>query len=188
MKPPKIKRFFIQIIPFGIIFSFFSIIFSLLEKGILGDHPIYPSTGNPYYFNVVIPAVMAMAIGMITGVFEVFCLSKWFRKSKFLKKIIIKTVIYLLITVVTIFTILIFTIGHELREGLLDKQVLIIATNFFFDFAFWSIALYFTTVVVICLFYFEVSENLGQAVFLNFLTGKIPPPYRGGKNFYVSRS
>ena len=170
------KRIFLQIIPFGVIPLVFSLVYSLLEKGILGNHPIYPSTGNPYNFQLIIPAIMSMIMGLLIGIFEVFYLNKWFQKWSLSKKIIFKTAIYLLIATTTILIVVIIKDAFEFGVSPLDKQIWNIAALFLFDFAFWSSILYFTLAVVICLFYMEVSDNIGQAVLLNFFTGKYHQP------------
>ncbi len=176
MLSPKNKRNLLRVIPFGLITFIFSVIYSSLEQGILGDHPFYPSTGNPYSFNLIIPAIISLIIGIFAGIFEVFYLNKWFQKSSFLKKIISKTAIYLLIMTSAIFIILISTNSQELGVSILNKQVWENAAVFFSAFAFWSILMYYTIAVVISLFYTEVSDNIGQAVLLNFFTGKYHHP------------
>jgi adenylate cyclase len=47
---------------------------------------------------------------------------------------------------------------------------------FFSNFAFWSVEVYIAAVIGVSLFYTEVSENLGQGVLNNFLTGKYHNP------------
>ena len=66
------KRVLLQILPFGLIPAIFSIVLSILEKGILGNHPIYPSTGNPYEFRIIVPVATSLIIGFLVGIFEVF--------------------------------------------------------------------------------------------------------------------
>jgi adenylate cyclase len=176
MLSPKNKRKVLQIIPFGIVLLLFNISYILIEKGILGQHPYYPSTGNPYSFNLILPAVMSTVIGLFVGMFEVFYLNKFFQKSSFLKKIIFKTATYLLIITAAILIITISTNAIELGVSIFNKQVWRNAANFFFDFAFWSILLYFALAVIICLFFGEVSDNIGQRVLINFFSGKYHKP------------
>ena len=75
-----------------------------------------------------------------------------------------------------ILIILISSNSHELGVGIFNKQVWRNAAKFFSVFAFWSILMYYTIAVVISLFYTEVSDNIGQAVLLNFFTGKYHQP------------
>lgn len=176
MWSPKTRRYSLQIIPFGVICLLFSVIYSLIEKGILGNHPVYPSTGNPYNFSLTITAIIATIAGLLVGFFEVLYLNKWFQKISFLKKIIYKTIIYLLMITAIILVILIIGNAYELGVSPMDEKVWNNALNFFSSFAFWSIEIYFATVLSICLFYTEVSDNIGQGVLFNFFTGKYHQP------------
>ncbi|MEM9820786.1 MAG: adenylate/guanylate cyclase domain-containing protein [Bacteroidota bacterium] len=176
MLSPRNKRTLLQVLPFGIVSFIFSSTYSIVEKGILGNHPYYPSTGNPYNFIIFVPAVSAMVIGLFIGVFEVFYLNRWFRKSSFFRKIFFKTVVYLLLTTIAIFTIFVVSNAFELKTNLFDDQIWENGVKFFTDFAFWSIVLYFILGVIICLFYTEVSDYIGQSVLLNFFTGKYHRP------------
>ncbi len=165
-----------KIIPFGLIPMVFSIIYSLLEKGILGNHEFYPSTGNPYNFNLIVPAIVSFVVGIFIGTLEVFYLNKIFIKNSFAKKIVFKTLIYFCVLILSIFTIAILSTAYELKLSPINSEVLQIIANFFSNFALWSILFYFTLGLVFCLFYLEISDNIGQYVILNFFTGKYHKP------------
>ena len=51
----------------------FSLVYVLLEKGLLGELQIYPSTGNPYNFaaNFPITVTSATISGLLVGTFEI---------------------------------------------------------------------------------------------------------------------
>ena len=172
----RYKRNLQQIIPFGLIPMVFSILYSLLEKGILGDNTFYPATGNPYSFQLLIPALLSMLGGFLFGVVEVFYINKWFQKSSFTKKIISKSAIYLAMVVATSLIIVIFSNSYEAGLSPLDRQIWAFVGVFLYSFAFWSIILYFTFAVIICLFYLEVSDNIGQTVLLNLFAGRYHQP------------
>ncbi len=176
MISPKNKRNLLKIIPFGIISSISSFLYSLIEKGILGDSSIYPSTGNPYVFDPITAAIFSLILGLFIGIFEVLLLSKWFRKSSLLKKILLKTAIYILL--LTVFILLLSIIDHALEMKLspLDKRVLDYSAIFLTSFAFWTVIIYASAGIGICLFYTEISDNIGQGVLLNFFTGKYHRP------------
>ncbi|NRB47241.1 MAG: hypothetical protein HRU41_06170 [Saprospiraceae bacterium] len=124
------KRILLQLIPFGVIPFVFSIVYSLLEKGILGDYPSYPSTGNPYNFQLLVPATLSMLVGIVLGTMEILYLSKWFQERSFARKIILKSIIYLLSLVVASLIINILISTLELRVSPFDKQVRDIAIAF----------------------------------------------------------
>ena len=58
---PKTKRNISRIIPFGIIWLIFSLVYVQLVQGILGDSTTYPATGNPYHFknNILVTPIVA---------------------------------------------------------------------------------------------------------------------------------
>src|SRR4030095_11449395 len=103
---PKTKRNILRIIPFGVIWLVFSIIYTLLEKGLLGDLNHYPSTGNPYNFtrNVYVTPVTALVTGLFIGTLEILYFNRWFAQKSFSKKILYKSTIYL--AIILLFTII----------------------------------------------------------------------------------
>ena len=176
MISPKNRRLLLQIIPFGIVPGVFSLIYSLLERGILGNNHFYPSTGNPYTPQLIVPAILSMIFGWLLGAFEVMYLNKWFQKKSFTTKIIFKATIHLVTLVIASLTIITFINAVGLGLNPFDRQLWSYTVTFLSDLAFWSIVAYFTMAIVICLFYMEVSDNIGQAVLLNFFTGKYHHP------------
>ena len=165
-----------QILPFGLISALFGFIYVLIEKGILGNSPTYPSTGNPYNSNLILSVGVSFILGSIIGFIEILYINKWFQNSSFLKKIVYKTATYMLLMV--LFTLLISSIGHAVEFGLslLNEKVLNYVFNFMTNFAFWSIVSYISLGIGICLFYTEVSDHIGQGVLMNFFTGKYHQP------------
>lgn len=175
---PTLKRNIYRIIPFGLIWAVFSLIYSLLERGLLGTLDYYPSTGNPYNFErtVFATVITATLVGLLVGTIEILYLNRLFRNRSFLLKIIVKTLLYLLIIVV--FLLLLTTIYNwvELQATGSYEAVWNNVWLFFTNFAFWSVEFYIAAIIGFSLFYAEVSENLGQSVLNNFLTGKYHQP------------
>ena len=154
------------------------IIYSVLERGLLGNLDHYPSTGNPYDFVVTlwVTAVTALLVGLFFGTIEILYFSRLFSQRSFTEKIIYKTFIYLAINV--FFLLLNTMIYHsaETNSGIFSEQVWANVSIFFFSFSFWSVEVYIASVIGISLFYTEVSENLGQGVLRNFFIGKYHKP------------
>ena len=178
MLPPKIKRNIYRIIPFGLIWLAFSIVYTLLERGLLGQLDYYPATGNPYSFHSVIfiTPVFALITGLCLGTFEILYINKWFQQLSFGKKILYKSAIYLII--ISSFLILVSAVANyfELGAGFFSKQVWDIVWAFFFTYAFLSIILYVAAITVVLQFYTEVSESVSLSVLQNFFTGKYHKP------------
>ncbi|MDT0606855.1 adenylate/guanylate cyclase domain-containing protein [Croceitalea rosinachiae] len=176
MLAPKTKRYILKILPFGIITGVFYMVYALVEYGILGDHPIYPSTKNPYDFVLLVPTIVCSFLGLLIGAIEVLFLSKVFLKSTFTKKIIFKTLIYSLMIMAATVTISVVINSFELQVSPLSSTVWDGVYRFFTNFAFWSTICYFTLSTIACLFYSEISDNVGENVLLNFFTGKYHHP------------
>ena len=178
MLSPKTKRNIARIIPFGLIWLIFSVVYSLLERGLLGNLTYYPSTGNPYNFSTTIftTAIIALLSGLLVGAIEILYISKRFIQKSFFKKIVYKILIY---CAIIILFLLITTLAYNsigLKAGVFDQEVLNNVWLFFSDYAFWSVEVYIIAIIGVSLFYAEVSENLGQGVLHNFFTGKYHRP------------
>jgi adenylate cyclase len=92
MPHPRYKRYFRQILPFGVIWLIFGLAYVFLELGLIGRLFEYPSTGNRYDFHnsLISVSIAGFFIGLIQGTIEVFWLKKQFVHSPFWKKILFK--------------------------------------------------------------------------------------------------
>ncbi|MEP7107862.1 MAG: adenylate/guanylate cyclase domain-containing protein [Ferruginibacter sp.] len=178
MISPVTKRNINRIIPFGLIWLIFSIVYSLLERGLLGDLNNYPSTGNPYNFGktVFITAITAFVLGLLVGTIEILYFYKLFLQKSFLQKIVFKTIIYLGIIISFLLLNTLIYNAFELKTSIFNTLVLNNVWAFFSSFAFWGVEVYIAAIIGVSLFYTEVSENLGQGVLNNFFTGKYHTP------------
>lgn len=178
MLSPGAKRNIYRVIPFGLIWLIFSIVYSLLERGLLGNLNYYPSTGNPYHFGktITISVAIAVVIGCIIGSVEVLYLYKLFQRESFIKKIFYKTTLYLAVIVIFLLINTATYNALELKTGIFEKLVWVNVWAFFNNFSFWSVVVYVASIICFSLFYNEVSGNIGQVVLTNFLTGKYHTP------------
>lgn len=175
---PKTRRNISRIIPFGIIWLVFSLVFSFIEKGLLGDAQFYPSTKNPYDFegNLLIAAISSTVTGLLIGSIEILYLNNLFINRSLSKKIVFKTFIYAVLIISFLLINTIFVASIRLETNIYNLKVWDNVWSFFSNFAFWSVEIYIASLIGISLFYAEVSENLGQGVLRNFLTGKYHSP------------
>ena len=175
---PRKRRFILQIIPFGVLWAVFGLIYALIEKGMLGDSTHYPSTGNPYDFSsgLISGLVLSTFTGLTIGVFEVRYLNRFFARQSFGMKIACKALVYL--TIITVFLIVTATLNNvqKFDTTISDSVVWNGTWNFVSSFAFWSVAIFIAALMVIALFYSDISDNLGQGVLYNYLTGKYHRP------------
>ncbi|MDH3710300.1 MAG: adenylate/guanylate cyclase domain-containing protein [Cyclobacteriaceae bacterium] len=178
MLAPAVKRNLFRIVPFGLIWMIFGLLYTLVERAILGDLTYYPSTGNPYNFssNLVLTPLLSLVIGMLAGATEVLYFSKRFKEKGLVWKIAFKTLIYVFIMFFFLCVTSIISNSIELQKGLFSEEVLSNLWIFILSPAFWILELYVGFIMIIALFFAEVSDNLGQQVLANFLTGKYHAP------------
>src|SRR4030095_10451548 len=176
MLSPTTKRNILRIIPFSVIWLVFSIVYTMLEKGILGNFPYYPSTGNAYSYarNIFVTPLSAVITGTFIGALEILYFNKWFVEKSFGKKILYKSLIYLAIILVFLVTSVIASSGAQ--DFVFGKQGWQNVWVFFTSYSFLSVILYIAAITLVTQFYNEVSENMGLGVLNNFLTGKYHRP------------
>lgn len=177
MLSPKIKRYIYQVIPFGLIWLIFGIVCSILVWGLLDLSP-YSSKKHTYDFGggfFVIP-VFSLVSGLLVGAIEVLYLSKLFRQKSFRIKIIYKPIIYQVVINLFLLIGAAITISVDLKTGVFSKEVWDNVWVYFLSYAFLGTTVYMALVIIVSLFYAEVSENLGPGVLANFFTGKYHTP------------
>jgi adenylate cyclase len=181
---PKAKRNIFRIIPFSIMWLVFSVVYTLLEKGLLGDLTYYPSTGNPYFFtkNIITTPLAALVTGTLMGVLEIFYFNRWFIKRSFTQKILYKSFIYLIIILFFLMVLFIGTADGTAAAGG-GKEVWGYAWAFFTDYSLLSVCIYITSIILVSQFYTEVSDSIGHAALRNFFLGKYHRPVQEERIF-----
>jgi len=170
----KQKRNISKIFPFGIICFGFGVVWTIVERSLLGNLDQYPATGLPYDFVSALftTSFSSLIFGFLVGAVEVLFLNKLFVKKPFGIKILIKTIIY--ITALAAFMISLFFVFSIITGefSLFDPVYSKILFEFIITFSFWGVIIYMGATLGVMLFFSEVSDNLGQGVLMNFLTGK----------------
>ena len=175
---PFVRRYLLKILPFGLIWGLFGLIYAILERGILGGFDYYPATNNPYNFesSIVLTPLGSLLMGLVMGSIEVFYLNRFFMKYSFLKTIGIKALIYILSIIGFLVVLTMVTNSTRLGLPLFHEEVIASVKVFFFAFVFWSIVIYAFAVVIVSLFFSEVSDKVGLNALKNFFTGKYHKP------------
>jgi class 3 adenylate cyclase len=148
----------------------------MLEKGILGNFPYYPSTGNSYNYarNIFVTPLSALITGTFIGTLEILYFNKWFMQKSFSQKLVYKSLIYL--AIILIFLVITVIASSETQHFLFGKQGWKNVSVFFSSYSFVSVVLYMGAIIIVSQFYTEVSENIGLGVLNNFFTGKYHKP------------
>ena len=177
MMTPKSKRNIVRILPFAIIWFVFSLIYTILERGLLGNLNFYPASHNQYSFgrNIIVLPLLATTFGAIIGIMEILYVNKWFSQNCFSKKILYKSSIYLVIILCLLFIIFLMT-NIEIPTTISHKHFWIGMWAFFTDYSFLGILTYIASIILITQFYTEVSESMGTSLLSNFFLGKYYKP------------
>ena len=174
MFTPKQKLNLIKILPFGIIWGLFGLCYALIEHSVMGGSEVYPYSGNPYNFFTVLPLITTacLLMGLFFGTMEVIFFNKLFRNRPFREKMIFKTLITLLFTLVLLIGLTSVITSVSLKVSIFHPDVIASVSAFVGRSAFWVIVIYGGVITVLSLFVNEVSDYLGGSVFNNFFTGK----------------
>jgi adenylate cyclase len=177
MLSPKARRNMLRIVPYGMIWLVFSIIYILLEKGLLGDLGYYPSTGNNYVFerSIFTTPLAALLTGILIGVLEIVYFRKWFEKKSFTKKILYKSLIYIVIILLFLIITIVATSG-DIPAAITSSVFWLDVLAFLTHYSLLSVMVYIASIVVVTQFYTEVSESMGPGVLSNFFIGKYHSP------------
>ena len=163
--------------PFGAIWLLFSLIYTILERGLLGNLDFYPTSHNPYIFkrNIIVIPLLATTFGTIIGMLEILYFNKWFIHNSFTKKIVYKSSIYLFIILFLLIIIFLTTV-NEILAAISHMQFWMGMWDFFTDYSFLGILTYIISIILITQLYTEVSESMGASLLSNFFLGKYYKP------------
>lgn len=177
MIKPKYKRNIVRILPFAIIWLVFSLIYTILERGLLGNLNFYPSSHNSYIFgrNIIVIPLLATTFGTTIGILEILYINKWFSQNCFSKKILYKSSIYLVIILFLLLIIFLIT-TNEMLTAISNEVFWRGMWSFFTDYSFLGILTYLASIILMTQFYTEVSESMGSSMLSNFFLGKYYKP------------
>ena len=157
----------------------FSFLYTVVEKGLMGDLTVYPATNNTYSYktSMIVVPIMGLFTGLVMGAFEVIYLSKKFKTKSFGFKLFTKSLIYVLSICLFLFALTFVANSIAMGMSPFHPEVLQSISNFLItSFVFWSVVIYIGVMITITIFISDVSDNLGQGVLVNFLTGKYNKP------------
>lgn len=181
---PKTKRNFSRIIPFGFIWVLLGCVFLYIEYAATNGYNYTPSSAISLNWEIFIFANLAVFIvGLLVGVIEINFVNELFAKRSFASKLIFKTLTY------SVFLFIIITItfpiaaSMELHVSILDQQVWNKYVEYLKSTTNISTAVQMGSSLFASLFYFEISENLGPGVLLNFFTGRYHKPVEENRIF-----
>jgi len=175
---PALRRNLFKIVAFSTLWGLGGVIFTLVERGVIGSMKVYPSTGVAYEFisNIISIPIATFVGGFILMGIDILVINKRVQDKSFFAILLIKGFSFLIITLTITMLAGVFATSTTLGQYPFHPEVIAGVSEFFGDFAFWSIIIYAGFLNIIYLFMIEVSNSLGTSVFWNFFSGKYHKP------------
>lgn len=174
---PKVLYNLKRILPFGLIWLFTGWVFLLIEYWAVDSNSEIPEAAiklNPTIF--IFASLFITIVGLIVGTIEMLLVQKIFRNRSLLEKIIYKLLLYIFFLLVVISIAYPIATSIELGVSIFSAEVISRFKQFLLSTVFVSTMFQLGVHLFVSLFYAEISENIGQGVLLNFLTGKYHKP------------
>lgn len=184
---PRARRNVTRILPFGIIWFFFSVIFLISDWAAVGDQGNIPDAAIRLDAGIFFFASLAVAVvGMLVGTIELLYMHNRFVDRSLTRKIVYKVFFYsLLLFMVTVVTFPIAA-SMELDTSLWDLRVWDKLATFLVSKTHANTAIQLFTMLGVSLFYAEISEHMGHGVLVNFFTGRYHTPKQESRIFMFS--
>ena len=177
MLNPKAKRNLYRILPFGIIWLVFGLVFIMVEYAATNKFSYYTDGSIRLDYKVFIFAVLAVtSTGLLVGTIELLYLNQLFTRSSFTKKIVFKLLIYFVLLSCIIAMLYPIAASIELGTTIFDTRVWDRYINFLTSITYFSTNLQMAVSLGASLFYAEISDNLGYGVLANLFSGKYHTP------------
>ncbi|AXG71015.1 adenylate cyclase 1 [Kordia sp. SMS9] len=184
MLSPRLKRYLTQILPFGIIWFLFGLIFLIVEFAATKNYNYLPKGVIEVNLQIFIFAMIAVVfVGFVIGTIEVVFLKRIFAKSTFLKKILGKLAIYSVFLFIIVIIMFPIAVSIELHTSITDAVVWQKLSDYLQSIGFLSTGFQMFISLAASLFYAELSENIGYGVLANFIRGKYHTPKEENRIF-----
>ncbi len=174
---PRLKRNIYRILPFGVIWLIFGVIFLTVEYAATKDYQYTVNGAIKLDFTVVVFALTAVTIvGCLIGTIELLFINRLFSKASFAVTVLGKFVIYSLFLFLIIGITYPIAASIELNSSIANEQIWNKFSDFLGSITFLSTGFQMIISLFVTLFYNEISEKIGAKSFLNFVTGKYHRP------------
>lgn len=171
---PHVRR----ILLFGTVWLLAGILYSVVAKGLLGDSPVYPSTGVPYDFvpALLITSVICAITGCVIGALDGYVMHRAFRRWRTLAQLGLKAFLYSAGIVLFMAVVMSLYLAHVLHRSLFQGEVIDLVLRTMRSGWYWSIVPYVAFMSTVSLLLAELQQHIGLGVLRNFFTGHYNTP------------
>jgi len=185
--PPGVKLNLVRILPFGIIWFLFDLIFTISDYSTRGNFQDFPESAIRVDLSILIFGSIAVTIvGLLVGTVEVLFLSRRITTQSLVRKVVYKTLFYVAFLFVVILITFPVAVSMELDTNLLDGEVWERLGAFLHSTSLLNTVIQLSTMLVASLFFAEISEYMGHGVLAKFLTGRYHSPKEETRIFMFS--
>lgn len=181
---PRLRRVLKKIIPFGIIWLIFGIIFLVIEYAATKGFENVSNGIIQLDLSVILFALPAVtAVGLIIGIIEILFINDVFSKRSFLMKVLGKLIIYSSFLFIIICITYPIAASIEQQIPVFDERVWIKFKEYLNSVGFLSTGFQMSISLIFTLFYNEISQKVGSNAFLNFICGTYHRPKKENRIF-----
>lgn len=181
---PRLHNLLKRIVPFGLIWLIFGIIFLVIEYAATKDFEYINNGVIKLDLSVILFALPAVTIvGLIIGIIEILFINHFFSNKSFFIKMIGKLMFYSLFLFIIICLTYPVAASIELNTSILDIKVWNKFKDYLNSISFLSTGFQMSISLVFTLFYNEISEKVGSGAFYNFMIGKYHRPKKENRIF-----
>ena len=174
---PNLQRNLIRILPFGIIWLVFGWVFLSVEYAATDGFSYLPEGAiRPEGKVFLFASIAVTSLGLLVGFIELRFLSRLFARTSFIKSIILKLIIYLVLLELVIFIVYPIAASIEKGVGLLDPLIWKNYLAYISGRSHISTILQMFVSLAVSLFYAGISDNIGTANLLRLLSGRYHRP------------
>jgi adenylate cyclase len=174
---PKAQRNLQKILPFGIIWMLLGWVFLFIEHAVVEQNPDVPSTAIQLNLQIVLFAsISVFALGLFIGTVEVFFTDRLFKKQTLFRKILYKLLLFAFLFFLIGLIFFPIAASIEMDLGLFDPRIWNRYVDYLTSITNLSVNIQMAVSLGISLFYFEMSEYIGQGALIHFFTGKYHRP------------
>lgn len=176
---PKFKHNLARIIPFGVIWVVIGWLTLFTEYAMVAvmDEQEAPASAISLSAEVItFASISVFLIGCLVGALEVTYINKFFIRSSFPKKMLSKLGIYTVLLLILVFVTYMIAASIDLNTSVFSTEVFEKYTTFFFSITNVSTSIQIAFSLGVSLLYYEISDNLGHNVMVNFFIGKYHQP------------
>lgn len=168
----------VQLIPFGLLFFASSMVSLTVEAAVLGGYGgARPATAiTPTFAITLFASLLMLVLGLLVGYFELYVFDRLFTRCSFGRKVVYKLLLYFVFIHLVVVLSFPVAASMELHTTVWDRQVWSKLGVYLVSAAHLGTCVELGSTIGLAIVYAQLSEHIGHATLLNYLSGKYHRP------------